>query len=269
MTANNADSTLDAIRVFANSANSVRIFEALTDGPTTSSDLAERTGASRSTVARVLDEGESRGWIDSAGSRYELTYVGEVMIEEFRTYQQTVEGIQQLGDVLNHLPEPAHELDVRHLRDARVTIPTENWPEAHLSRALELYRSGSTYRGLTQNAPDIFVRTLAELVDQGRLEFEAIIEAEFVENLTDDPERAAPWHSIADQIWLSDGRITFSMHIIDKTVVVWLGSIEDNQWMGPGLLETENPVVREWAESLYEEYRAEAEPLAPEVLPEA
>ncbi|SFR57249.1 Predicted transcriptional regulator, contains HTH domain [Halogeometricum rufum] len=267
MTSSDTGAALDAIRVFANSANSVRIFEALSDGPTTSSDLAERTGASRSTVARVLDEGESRGWIDSAGSRYELTYVGEVMIEEFRAYQQTVEGIQQLGEVLNHLPEPAHELDIRHLRDARVTIPTENWPEAHLNRALELYRAGNTYRGLTQNAPDIFVRTLAELVEKGQLEFEAIIEAEFIDELVEDAERANPWHSFADSIWTYPGTIPLSMHIIDHSVVLWLGHIDENQWVGPGLLETENTAVCEWAESLYDDYRMESEPLDPERLP--
>ncbi|OYR40520.1 hypothetical protein DJ82_07190 [Halorubrum sp. Ib24] len=263
------DSALEAIQFFANSANSVRVFEALADGVTTSSALAERTCASRSTVARILDKGESRGWVESEGSQYELTYMGEIMTEKFRAYRQTVQGVQQLGEAVNYLPEPAQELDIRHFRDANITVPTEDWPEAHLNRALELYRTGDTYQGLTQNAPDIFVRTLADLVDQGRLEFEAIIEAEFIEYLTDDPERATPWHSIADQVWLYDGPITFSMHIIDETVVLWLGYIEDNQWIGPGLLETENPVVREWAESLYEEYRAEAEPLDPEVLPEA
>lgn len=269
MTTNTTTAALDAIRVFANSENSVRVFDELTDGPTTSRELAEQTGASRSTVARVLDEGESRGWIDSTGSRYELTYVGNLMIEEFRAYQQTVEGIQQLGDAINYLPEPAHELDIRHLRDAQVTIPTENWPEAHLNRALELYRSGESYRGLTHNAPDIFVQALAELVDREQLEFEAIIEAEFIEQLIENPERANPWHSFADSIWIYPGSVPLSMHIIDQTAVIWLGYIENNQWEGPGLLETQNAAVREWAESFYEDYRAESEPLDPEILPEA
>lgn len=75
------ETTLEAARFFADSANSVRVFETLIDGPTTSRDLAEQTGASRSTVARILAEGESREWINSKGSRYELTELGEVMIE--------------------------------------------------------------------------------------------------------------------------------------------------------------------------------------------
>jgi hypothetical protein len=53
------------------------------------------------------------------------------------------------------------------------------------------------------------------------------------------------------------------MHIIDETVVLWLGRVDGNQWEGRGLLESENPAVVSWAESLYGDYRAEAEPLDP------
>jgi hypothetical protein len=114
------------------------------------------------------------------------------MIEEFRTYLRTVDGAQQLGEAINHLPEPAQALDIRHFRNADITTPTADWPSAHLTRALELYRTGDTYRGLTRIAPDVIVRTLADSVEGKRLEFEGVIEAGFIENLRDDPERAAP-----------------------------------------------------------------------------
>lgn len=263
------DLALEAIQVFANSANSVRVFESLADGVTTSRALAEQTGASRSTVARILDDGESRGWIESEGSQYELTYMGEFMIEEFRTYLRTVEGGQQLGEAMNYLPEPARELDIRHLRDAEVTTPTTDWPGARLNRALELYETGDTYRGLTQIAPHVIVETLADLVDRGRLEVEGVIEATFIEDVLKDPERAAPWHTLADRVWVYDGRIPLNMHIIDETAVLWLASVDGGEWERYGLLESEHPSVVGWAESLYQEYRNKAEPLDTAVLPEA
>jgi len=97
MPTDDMEPALEAIQFFANSANSVRVFEALANGVTTSSTLAERTGASRSTIARILDEGESRGWVESEGSRYELTYMGELMIEEFRTHLETMKGLSNSG----------------------------------------------------------------------------------------------------------------------------------------------------------------------------
>lgn len=60
MSRHGMERALDAVQVFANSAHAVQVFEELTDGPTTSRDLAEQTGAARSTVARILDRGESR-----------------------------------------------------------------------------------------------------------------------------------------------------------------------------------------------------------------
>jgi len=267
MPTDNMESALEAVQFFANSANSVRVFEALANGVTTSSGLAEQTGASRSTVARILDEGESRGWIESEGSRYELTYLGEFMIEEFRAHLQRVAGGQQLGGALNYLPEPAQELDVAALRDAELTTPTADWPNAHLNRALELYRSADRYRGLTQIAPDIIAQTLADQVTQNQLELEGVIEAEFIECLRDDPERAAPWHAFADQVWVYDGRIPLNMHLIDEKVVLWLNHAGSNRLEGGGLLESENPTVVAWAESLYQDYRVEAEPLDPSRLP--
>ena len=264
------ESALEAIQFFANSANSVRVFEALANGVTTSSTLAEHTGASRSTVARILTEGESRGWVESEGSRYELTYMGELMIEEFHTYLETVKGAQQLKDVINYLPEPARELDIRHLRDAKITTPSEEWPQAHFNRALELYRTSETYRGLTQVAPEMIVQTLADVVERGQLELEGVIEAEFIEELVDNPEQAAPWHAFADQVWLYDGHIPVNMHLIDGRVVLWIDRAGGNRVRGgEGLLESEHPAVVSWAESLYREYKSEAEPLDPTRLPEA
>jgi predicted transcriptional regulator len=269
MVTTDMNGALDAVGFFANSANSVRVFEALADGASTSRALAERTGASRSTVARVLREGESRGWVDSEGSRYELTYAGELVFAEFRAHLQTVEAIERLGEAVNHLPDPARELDVRHLRDAEVTVPTTDWPNDRVNRALELYRTADRYRGLTQVAPHVLVRTLADLFEADRLEFEGIIEAAFVEESFDDPERAAPWHVIADRVWVYDGRVPLNMHIVDGTVVLWLASVDGDEWERYGLLECDHPSVVAWAESLYEEYRADAEPLDPSRLPEA
>jgi predicted transcriptional regulator len=269
MATDGTESALEAIQFFANSVNSVRVFEALANGVTTSSTLTERTGASRSTVARILDDGESRGWVESEGSRYKLTYMGELMIEEFHAYLETIEGAQQLKNVINYLPEPARELDIRYLRDATITTPTSEWPGAHYNRALELYRLGDAYRGLTQVAPEMIVQTLANQVEQGELDLEGVIEAAFTEALLDNPERAAPWQAFADRVWVYDGDIPVNMHLIDRRVVLWLDASSGNRVRGEGLLESEHPAVVSWAESLYEEYKSESEPLDLTRLPEA
>lgn len=260
-------SATDAIRFLSNSEHSVRVFERLAEGPATSKELAEQTGASRSTVLRILDRGDSRGWVTSEGSRYEITGVGRAMVREFVAYRETVEGIQHLGRAFDVLPDSAHELDYRHLRDAEVTFRTEDNPFARFDRGLSLIRDADVCRWVSSAAPLEYVNVVVDCVEQQGLTVEGVVGADLVETLRDDPERAEPWHAVADRVWVYDGPVPVSIELVDETVVLWLTPTRDDRWEGAALLESDHPAVQSWAESLYESYREEAEPLDPTTLP--
>ncbi|WP_323191265.1 hypothetical protein [Halostella sp. PRR32] len=263
------DATLDDIQFLANSANRIQILEELTSGAASRRELQDATGVPRSTAARVLDDAEARDWVRSEGSRYWLTSLGEAMITEFRRYLAATEGIRHLGPAIDWLPDPAWELDFRCFREAEITTPTETNPTAHFDRAIDHFRGSDSYRGLTQNSLPEYMKTIRGRVVTGQLDFEGVIEANFIDVLRDDPERAALWQDIAERMWLYDGRVPLNIHIIDGTILIWL--CDDNQTgddvLVKGLLECTHSDVVSWAESLYEEYRAGAEPLDPALLP--
>lgn len=263
------DATLDDIQFLANSANRIQVLEALTDGAASRRDLQDATGVPRSTAARVLDEAEARDWVRSEGSRYWLTSLGEAMIRAFRRYLAATEGVRHLGPAIDWLPDPAWELDFRYFREAEITTPSEANPTAHFDRAMALLRESDSYRGLTQNSLPEYMRVVHSRVVAGQLDFEGVIEASFIDALGNDPQRAALWQDIADWMWLYTGRVPLNMHIVDGTVLIWL--CDENQAgedvIAKGLLESTHPEVVSWAESLYEEHRADAEPLDPTVLP--
>lgn len=267
----NKDAPLDEIQFFANSANSVRVFEALTDGPTTSRDLAEDAGASRSTVARILDEGESRGWIDSQGSRYELTELGEVMIDEFRAYLRTLEGVQHLGEAIAWLPSPAHSLDFRHFRDADIITPTPPTPSEPFDYVAEMIRTATELRSLVELAMTRYIRIIHEQAGEGRLDAELVIQADWFDALVGKPEQVPLWRARVerDEVWAYDGEIPINMHIFDELVVIWMGEELGDDRVIRGVVVTETPAVVSWAESLYDAYRAESDPLDSATLPEA
>lgn len=270
MTARSTDSALDAVQFFANSAHSVRVFETLTDGPTTSGELTDRTGASRSTVARILGEGELRGWIDSVGSRYELTGLGEIMIEEFRGYRRTVEGVQHLGEAVEWLPGPVRSLDFRHFRDADVILPTSPAPSAPYEHVAGMIRAANRKYSLVETAVPRFARLVNEQSRAGELESELVIKASWFDD-TLDTEQAALWRARAERnsVWTYDGEIPINTEIYDETVVIWLGEERGDERVVRGVLVTEAPAVLSWARSLFEEYRAEAEPLDRAMVSEA
>jgi len=166
------------------------VLDALAGSPASRRDLQEETGVPRSTAARVLDDAEDRGWVDSEGSRYRLTPAGAARVSEFRDYVATTEGMQHLGEAIDWLPDPAQSLDFSHLRDATVTTPTEANPTAQFDRAMELIRDAEEYRGLTQNSLPEYMRALRDRVVQGRLDVQGVIERGFLDVLRDDPERA-------------------------------------------------------------------------------
>lgn len=252
------ESSLEAVRFLANSANRVEVLTALADGEATRRDLQEAVDGSRSTVARILDEAQERAWVDSEGTRYWLTPLGEAMVSDFRSYLATVDGHQHLGELVNHLPPPLFSLDARHYRDADIVERTHDNPAAPFTRALEVFREATEYRGLNSTALPDHVKVLRERVEAGRLDFDQVFEKAFVETIRADPERSAQWESLSECVWVYEGIVPINVHIIDGVVLVWLGQTRNEV---EGLFVSENAAVVTWAESLYEDYLSESEPL--------
>ena len=252
-------SSLEAVRFLASSANRVQVLTALIDGGASRRELTERVDGSRSTVTRILNEAQRRGWVDSEGSHYWLTPFGESMVTDFRSYLKTVEGHHHLGDMVNQLPPPIFDLDFRHLRDADVVEVTSANPAAPFDRALDLFREATEYRGLNSTSLPKHAKVLRDRVRAGRLDFTQVFEAAFIETIRADPERSALWTSLSDRVWVYDGVVPINVQIVNESVLVWLGKTRGD---AAGLLESENAAVLSWAESLHEEYRSEAEPLS-------
>ncbi|MFB6198766.1 MAG: helix-turn-helix transcriptional regulator [Halobacteriaceae archaeon] len=253
------ESALEAIRFFASSANRVQVLTSLIETPATRQELQEEVEASRATVARILTEAETRGWVDSEGSQYWLTKRGEAMVTDFRSYLTSVKGHQHLGDMVEHLPPPLVAIDFRHLRDADIIEMTAEDPSAPFTRSLDVFREATDYRGLNNTSLPEHAKVLQDGVEQDDLVFEQVFEHSFLETIRTDPDRAAMWNSLADTVWIYEGVVPINLHIIDDTVLVWLGETRGEV---AGLLESDNSAVLSWAESLYEEYRSDAKLLS-------
>jgi predicted transcriptional regulator len=263
------EDALAEIQFLANSANRVRVLEALDDGAVTRREVQDETGVARSTAARVLDDAESRDWIDSEGSRYWITARGEARVSAFRTYLANTEGMRRLGEAIEWLPDPVRALDFRSLRDAVITYPTADNPAAPFDRGLDLLRAADEYRSLTENSLPQYVAVIRDHVRERGLDFEGVVERTFVEALRAEPERAAVWRDLAHRTWLYDGHVPINMQIVDGTALIWLCD-EDHDGedvVVRGLLESDDPAVVSWATSFYEEFRRESNPLDPDALP--
>lgn len=263
-------SPLEGIAFLARSQNRVRVLQTMAEGTQGRQELREELEISRTTFSRVLNEFENRGLIRRTEHGYTTTPAADAILAKFVPLLETMEGIQNLGEAIEWLPAPAYSVDVRHFRDADITTSSVENPAEPFDRGLEVIRAGDTYRGLTSTAIPRYVNELVERHRRGHLDFDGVIQARFLETLRDEPTRAARWHDIAEEerTWIYDGRIPINMHIVDDRVMIWLGERHDDGLDVKGILESENPSVLSWAESLYEEYRRESVPLEPAMLPD-
>lgn len=74
------------------------------------------------------------------------------MVAEVQRSIEATQGVQHLGKAIEWLPEPVQDLDLRHFKDARITLPTQENPTAAFDQGLSQIGDASTYRGLTQNS---------------------------------------------------------------------------------------------------------------------
>jgi len=263
------DAPLDAIAFLARSENRVRVLRTVAAETRTRQELREGLRVSRTTLGRVLNEFEDRGWVERTGEGYTTTPAADAILEAFVPLLETVEGIQNLGEAVEWLPPPARSVDLRHFRDATVTTPTPDNPAAPFDRGLELIRDAGRYRGLTSTAIPSYVQVLREGLVRDDLDFEGVIEGGFLETLRTEPERADPWYDFADTetAWVHHRPVPINMHVLDDLALLWLGEHDEEGLAVYGLLESDDPAVVSWAESLYEEYRTESELLDRSMLP--
>lgn len=186
------------------------------------------------------------------------------MLEKFDPLLKTVEGIHSLGEAIEWLPAPAHDLEYRHFRGCAVTTPSAASPTAPTDRGIERFRTADYHRTLVSFVSPRIVQAVRE----HRIPGEGIVPARFIETLRADPDRAEPWHEFAasGSAWIYRGDIPINCHIVDDRVLIWLTDHVEGELEFYGLLETENDVVRSWAVDLFESYRRDAEQLDPAML---
>ncbi|MEF8840680.1 MAG: helix-turn-helix domain-containing protein [Haloarculaceae archaeon] len=257
---------LDDIAFLARSESRLAILRALEKRARDRRELKTETGISRSTLGRALGELEAHGWIERNGQTYETTTAGGLVLDQFASLLETLGGIQTLGDGLRYLPVEEMALDVRHFNDARLVTPTEFDPTEAFQYGIERMHESDTVRSVARTVPPPYVRAIHEDVTAGELAAEMILDSAYLDVIKDS-DMAGPWRRIAAnaEIRRYEQYIPYRLIILDDVVHLWLCSDEGEQ---SGLLESEDPTVREWAESVYEEYRIETEPLDSATLSE-
>lgn len=254
------DDPLDDVAFLARSENRIALLEALSDERSHSRDeLMATVEVSRPTLARILDDLERRAWITQHGQDSRITSLGAWVLEEFTDLLDTMDTAEQLRDVTRWFPAEDTDFDVvRRLRDAEIVFATESDPMAPIRRSGEQVRTGTRLRFLTTQVTVSYLVTVRESVVENDLTVDGVVTPDVFETLTDDADMAVICTDLYDSehvtLFVTVDRPPI-LQLVDGDVGIGL---IDAASTPRGLVLTDDRVVLEWAEEIFESYRADA-----------
>ncbi|MFC7047244.1 helix-turn-helix transcriptional regulator [Halobacteriaceae archaeon GCM10025711] len=263
------DAAIEDIEFLARSPHRVEVLEILTDSPTTRTDLRAATGASPSTVGRIIADFERRRWMVRNGPTYELTRLGEFVADRFLDLRDAMSIERKLRDVWEWLPREMAGFSVDLFADAVVSYPGPGYPYEPVERLTHLIETTDRLRGFDSIVyKSINNETVCEAVLDGmELEYvyspvalegtvawnpERVMEAAACENCTVLVHDALPDGNRCG-LGIVDDRAGICCHDEDTGALV-------------AVIDTDAPEAREWALPVFERVRQDAKPVDKDVM---
>jgi predicted transcriptional regulator len=257
---------LEDIAYLSRSRNRVLILDALAAEARTRRELEETIGVARTTLDRIVNEFEERGWAERASDgTYVTTPVGEHVAAEFAPLVGGMQAIRTLGETVAWLPVEELSIGLHHFSGATLRLPEPNNTVAPAEHVTGLLREATEFSCLVRVAPPLaFEEAMRDGVVDGRLTAEHVItDGEFA-YIGERPDRLRRWQEYLEagaNVYRYAGDIPCNLFVVDDVVL-----LSDRQPETCAFIESESEAVRSWARGTIGEYRAEADPLTAEAF---
>lgn len=253
---------LDHIATFARSPNRVRILILIyQEGKLNKHEISERVEASRTTVGRNLNYLVEQGWVAVNNGEHSITPTGELFVSDFVELIETVNHANRIQPFLELQPLDELGLDVRALKDAEVTLSTRSDPYAPVRKHVDAVSSAERVRALLPTVGTEALESVKKPIQNGDAQHQMIVTSEFAEILRTRQEYSELVQPLIAteyvDIHVSERHIPCYIGVLDSSVQI---GATDEKGIPHALLETDTEEAREWAERLFEEFRAEARP---------
>lgn len=253
---------LEEASFLVRSPHRLRILEALEHAPQTRSELTEETDVSRVTIGRSLGAMADRKWLTRVDGRYQIQPLGELVLRATEGFLDTLDTQERLRDVVDLLPTDTLGFDIGRLRDAELFLADRHDSGAPVRRYLDLLADGSNLRVLKDTVDLSVARSISKRIAEGSLDVTVIYSAAAIDATLEIPEARELMatdlvHGKSAARY--DGRITHHFAIVDETVLLFL---LDERGIR-GLVETDDPIVHRWAQTIFEEIADDSERLDP------
>ena len=233
------------------------MLDALREGSLDRSDLDHRLDISRATSHRHTNALIDLGLIDRSDGEFYLTAVGTAIAEAVDGFRSEIAMAYQLGPVLEAVGDSVPPLPLAAFADASVTSAEEGDPHAPVYRYIALVRETETLRGFdTWAIAPTYMGEIQQQILEG-METELIDPIAVVEDVMENyPERCVQvCVSGYLTIWLHE-TLPFGLAMFDDRI--GLGVRDPETSLLRAFIDTDAPAAREWAEAVYDAYKADA-----------
>ncbi|MFW6317153.1 MAG: helix-turn-helix transcriptional regulator [Halorubrum sp.] len=259
------NSTFADIAYLTRSEHRVPTLVALTERPRSRSELCELAGVSSSTMRRTLDEFDGRLWVRKDGYRYASTRLGEAIASGMQELIDRVETERSMRSVWDWLPDAISDLPLETWSELTVTVADPDAPYRPVGRFKSLLRETTTVR---------YLRPEVGLMDPCFDVLHRMVMAGAEVTLIDRPEchryfmRTYPDRSSemlrqdTFSVLEHDDLPPYGVGLLDERVAV--SCYERESGTVHALIDADAPVVRQWARSVYDTYRADSRHFEPQ-----
>lgn len=231
--------------------------EALATGPHDRRELERHLDVSRTTVYRFTRTFEELGVAGKRDGRYALTAAGTEVATAVATFDTRVRTALRLEPVLEAVSGTTPAFDLDAFADATVTTTEHGDAHSPVNRCIRLIQETDSLRAVDVNSiVPLYLGDLQRRIVDG-METETIIMPEVVANiLVEYPDRCIEACESGYLTSYLHEDLSYSLVVLDDRVGI--GVRDRDARTLQMFVDTDSPGAREWAEAVFESYRANA-----------
>ncbi|MBX0285803.1 helix-turn-helix transcriptional regulator [Haloarcula salinisoli] len=222
-------------------------------------ELVDQLSLSRSTVDRAIDELQQASLVERDGSHYVTTYAGRESLAAYEGYLDRLDALAEAQPVLSALP-PDLDIDPAVLEGAQVVESTPEAPEAPMEANMEYVTGATRFQGTGPTVLPRHFELMRDLVEQGT-ETELVLTESVLGALTDTYADDFEALSVTEELslYVTDEAMSFAVWTAESPDRTGSGIVVYDDTGVAGVINNDTQAMNEWAQSVYERYKADAE----------
>ncbi len=225
--------------------------------PASATDLEHEIGRSVSTINRVVSTFERENILERTADGIRLTAAGDVLLSEVEWFVETVETTGDLQPLLASLDGAPIEFDTDWIRVSNVTRAASDNPYAPLSRYSELFSDAEEKRLIGDQfvVPEQGVKAAMKEIDDS-VHCTCVWSGAAVERMAERFPDMIEWSAQRENLTARvTENVSLDLALFDDHLLVY--GFDDTGILSI-LIDSNNPAVVEWGETVFETVFADA-----------